>query len=156
MIRNMVNNQQPVPDPKKCRTMYLGKTLNFSSCVTENPNGCEYTLRFASCTLCYHPERRSFEKTPALMPLYEAILRISSGKNSPAPIHQTVSNQRPVPVPEKCRTMYLGPSLDLSKCLVQNHNGCEFAVRFGSGVYCHHHDRRRVEKANPLDLTSSR
>jgi hypothetical protein len=41
--------------------------------------------------------------------------------------------------------MYLGPALDLSKCLVENPNGCEFAVRFGSGVYCHHHDRRMVE-----------
>jgi hypothetical protein len=40
----------------------------------------------------------------------------------------------------------MGPSLDLSKCLVENPNGCVYAVHFGSGVYCHHADRRSFEK----------
>jgi hypothetical protein len=146
MTDETVSNQRPVPDPKKCRTMYLGQTLAFSSCLAENPNGCEYALRFASCVFCCHPERRRFEKTPALLSLDETILHIGFCNNSSTPINDTVSHQQPVPHREKCRTMYLGPSLDLSKCLVKNRNGCEFAVRFGAGVYCHHHDRRRVER----------
>lgn len=63
--------------------------------------------------------------------------------------NDTVSNQRTVPDPEKCRTRYLGQTLDLSKCLVENPGGCEYAARFGSGAYCHHHDRRSFEKASP-------
>lgn len=60
----------------------------------------------------------------------------------------TVSNQRSLPDPEACRTRYRGQSLDLSKCLVENPAGCEFALRFGSGVSCYHPDRRRFEKTN--------
>ena len=63
MTDNTVSNQQRFPDPEKCRTMHLGQTLGFSSCLTENPDGCEYTLRFATCVFCRHPDRRSFEKT---------------------------------------------------------------------------------------------
>ncbi len=59
-----------------------------------------------------------------------------------------ISNQRSVPDPEKCRTRYLGQILDLSDCLVKNPEGCEFAVRFGTGVYCFHHDRRTFEKTD--------
>ena len=58
----------------------------------------------------------------------------------------TVSIQRRLPDPEICRTRHLGQTLDLSKCLVENPNSCVYAVRYGSGVYCHHHDRRSFEK----------
>ena len=64
--------------------------------------------------------------------------------------NDTVSNQRRLPDPEICRTRHLGPSLDLSKCLVENSNGCVYAVRYGSGVYCHHHDRRGFERKDRL------
>lgn len=147
MTDDTVSYQSPAPDIKRCRTMYLGKTLNFSSCLAENPNGCEYTLRFASCVFCCHPKRRGFEKAPAAMPLHEAILHIGFCNNSSTPIGSTVNNQRRLPAPEKCRTRYMGPSLDLSRCLVENPGGCEFAVRYGSDVYCHHRDRRRVENS---------
>jgi hypothetical protein len=60
----------------------------------------------------------------------------------------TVSNQRRLPDPKKCRTMYLGQALDLSECLVENPDGCEFAVSFGFGVYCYHSDRRSFEKTD--------
>jgi len=145
MTDETVSSQLPVPDPKKCRTTYLGQTLAFSSCLTENSNGCEFALRFASCVFCCHPERRRFEKTRAHLSLHESILHIGFCSNSSSPINAAVSHQPPVPSREECRTMYLGPALDLSKCLVKNRNGCEFAVRFGSGVYCQHHDRRLVE-----------
>jgi hypothetical protein len=62
----------------------------------------------------------------------------------------TVSNQRRLPDPEICRTRYLGQPLDFSKCLVKDPNGCEYAVRYGSGIYCHHADRRSFEKTPGL------
>src|ERR1035437_7491221 len=60
----------------------------------------------------------------------------------------TVSNQRRLPDPEKCRTTYLGQALDLSECLMENPDDCEFAVSFGFGVYCYHSDQRRFEKTD--------
>jgi hypothetical protein len=61
----------------------------------------------------------------------------------------TVSDRRPVPDPEKCRTRYLGQTFPFSDCLVERLNGCEYGVRFGSGVFCYHPDRRRFEKPEP-------
>lgn len=58
----------------------------------------------------------------------------------------TVSNQRRLPDPEVCRTEYLGRSLVLSKCLVENPDLCRSALDFGFGVYCSHPDRRSFEK----------
>jgi hypothetical protein len=80
MTDNMVNDQKPVPDPKSCWTVYMGKTLNFSTCQTGAPNGCEYALRFASCVFCSHPDRRSFERTLTGRQLSAPIL-----STSPAP-----------------------------------------------------------------------
>src|SRR5208283_182384 len=46
--------------------------------------------------------------------------------------HNTVSNQRSLPDTEICRTTYIAPA-DVSQCLVENPDACEFAIRFGSG-----------------------
>ena len=62
MTNDTPSNQRPLPDPEICRAMYLGQTLEFSSCLMDNATGCEYAMRFASCVFCYHPERRRFEK----------------------------------------------------------------------------------------------
>jgi len=149
MIGETASIQWPVPDPRKCRTMHLGQTLAFSSCVTEDPTGCAYALRFASCVFCCHPERRRFEKTPAHLSLHESILHIGFCGISSTRIDNTASHQPPVPHRGKCRTMYLGPALDLSKCLVENPDLCRSALDFGFGVYCSHPDRRSFEKAGP-------
>jgi hypothetical protein len=62
MTDNTVGNQRPLADPEKCRTRYLGQSLDFSDCLVETPDGCKYALRFGSGVLCRHPNRRSFEK----------------------------------------------------------------------------------------------
>ena len=61
----------------------------------------------------------------------------------------TVSKQRSLPDPEICRTSYRGQALDISYCLVENPESCEYAVCFGSSVFCRHPDRRKFEKADP-------
>ncbi|MGD1020001.1 MAG: hypothetical protein ABSA12_11880 [Verrucomicrobiia bacterium] len=61
----------------------------------------------------------------------------------------TVSDRQRLPDPEKCRTKRLEGFLHLSKCLVENPTGCEYALRFDSGDYCYHPDRHRFEKAGP-------
>ena len=63
MIDDTVSNETRVPDPEKCRTRYVGLFLNFSDCLAENPEGCEFAVRFGLGVLCYHPDRRRFEKT---------------------------------------------------------------------------------------------
>ena len=62
MTDDTVSKQRHLPDPEICRTRYLGETLDFSDCLVENPEACEYALRFGSGILCRHPDRRSFEK----------------------------------------------------------------------------------------------
>jgi hypothetical protein len=59
----------------------------------------------------------------------------------------TVSIQRPVPDRERCRTRYRGQSLDISYCLMEAPDGCEYAANFGSSAICLHPDRRSFEKA---------
>lgn len=59
----------------------------------------------------------------------------------------TFSNQRPVPDPEKCRTMYLEQFPELSKCMVKDPDACEFSTRIGSVVYCYHPDRFGFESS---------
>jgi hypothetical protein len=63
MADNTVRDQKGFADLEKCRTRYLGQSLDFSDCLVENPDRCEYALRFGSGVLCRHPDRRSFEKT---------------------------------------------------------------------------------------------
>jgi hypothetical protein len=60
-----------------------------------------------------------------------------------------VSNQGHLPDPTICRTRHLGKGLDLSKCLVEDSDGCQFAVRFSSGVICRHPERRNFETTTP-------
>lgn len=60
-----------------------------------------------------------------------------------------VSNHWRLPDPEKCLTRHLGYTLDFSDCLVKNPYGCEYAVHFGSGVFCRHQDRRSFESTDP-------
>jgi hypothetical protein len=66
MIVDTDSNRKRLPDPKKCRTRYLGPSLPFSDCLVENLNGCEYGVRFGFGVICRHPDRRSFEKTDPL------------------------------------------------------------------------------------------
>ena len=61
----------------------------------------------------------------------------------------TFSNHWRLPDPERCLTKHLGYSLDFSDCLVKNPYACEYAVRFGSGVFCNHPERRSFELAAP-------
>jgi len=61
-------------------------------------------------------------------------------------IDTTVSNQRRLPDPGICRTKCLGQPLDLSKCMVENPEGCQYAVAVRSSFLCHHPDRRSFEK----------
>ena len=67
--------------------------------------------------------------------------------------NNTVGDPRCLPDMEVCRTRYVVES-DVSQCLVENPDACEFAIRFGSGVVCRHQARRRFEKPdfpNPLE-----
>lgn len=61
----------------------------------------------------------------------------------------TVNNQRCLPDPEICRTRYLGQTLDFSDCLVENPEGCKYALHFGSRFFCNRPDRRSFEKTGP-------
>jgi hypothetical protein len=63
MTDDTVSNQRRFPDPEKCRTRYLGKSLGFTKCLMENSDACPYAVRFASGVSCYHPDRRSFDRT---------------------------------------------------------------------------------------------
>jgi len=58
----------------------------------------------------------------------------------------TFPNQVRLPDPEICRTRYLGKSLDLWRCTVENSQVCEYAFQFDNGIICHHPDRRSFEK----------
>jgi hypothetical protein len=58
----------------------------------------------------------------------------------------TVSDQRHLPNPERCRTRFLGATLTFSDCLVINPEACKHALRYGFGVFCRHPDRRNFEK----------
>ena len=60
-------------------------------------------------------------------------------------INNTVSNQRPVPDPKRCRTRNVGGYLAFTYCLVEPPNRCEFAARFGDDVLCRHPDPCRFE-----------
>ena len=59
---NTASSQRPLPDPEKCRTRYLGKLLGLTECLVENPDSCEFAVRFSSGVSCFHPERRSFDR----------------------------------------------------------------------------------------------
>jgi len=63
MIDNTASEQRRLPDPRICRTRYLGKSLGFTDCLVDNPDGCEYALRLASGVICRHPDRREFDET---------------------------------------------------------------------------------------------
>ncbi len=60
-----------------------------------------------------------------------------------------VSNQRHLQDPERCLTRHLGETLDFSDCLVKGPYACEYSVRYTSGVYCRHPDRRSFEATDP-------
>jgi len=45
----------------------LGQTFCFSDFLVENPDACEYAVRFDFGVFCCHPDRRSFEKTDPIM-----------------------------------------------------------------------------------------
>ena len=62
MTDETFSNQRRLPDPKICRTRYLGQSLDSSDCLTENPETCQHALRFGSGTLCRHPDHRTFAK----------------------------------------------------------------------------------------------
>ena len=57
----------------------------------------------------------------------------------------TVSNQSRLPDTGICRTRHLEHSLEFSVCLVKDPYDCEHVRRVGSGIFCHHPDRRSFE-----------
>jgi hypothetical protein len=61
MTDAMVSNRRRLPNPKVCRTRYLGKDFDLSQCMVKNPNACRYAIPLSG-VLCRHPDRRSFEK----------------------------------------------------------------------------------------------
>jgi hypothetical protein len=58
-----VSNQRRLPDPKVCRTKYLGQALDFSKCLVGNPEACKYAVSFSGGVICNHPYHRWFDKT---------------------------------------------------------------------------------------------
>jgi hypothetical protein len=63
------SNPRRLPDPKICRTRYLGDYLPFSDCLVKDPNDCQHALRAGFSFLCNHPNRRRFEKAGPSMPI---------------------------------------------------------------------------------------
>ena len=61
----------------------------------------------------------------------------------------SAGDKRSLPDPGICHTRYLGKTLDLSDCLVTNPDGCVYALRYGSSIFCRHPDRRSFEKTDP-------
>jgi hypothetical protein len=57
------SNQRQLPDPEICRTVYFGQSLGFTDCLVEDPDLCKFAVRFGPGISCYHPDRRSFDKT---------------------------------------------------------------------------------------------
>ena len=87
MIENAASVQKRFPDPDRCRTKYLGQTLPFSDCLVEDPDGCEYALRFPHCVSCNHPDRRKFE--PPRKPIQaflQTVLRLGRVRTPRNPI----------------------------------------------------------------------
>jgi hypothetical protein len=65
MTDDTVSNQRRLPDPKVCQTRFLGETLGFTKCLVEDPDNCEFAVRFSSGVSCFHPDRRTFDRTRA-------------------------------------------------------------------------------------------
>jgi hypothetical protein len=64
MNDEILSNQGPLPNLKRCLTKYLGQTHDLSKCLVEDSEGCVYAVvRFSSGVICRHPDRRSFEAT---------------------------------------------------------------------------------------------
>jgi hypothetical protein len=60
-------------------------------------------------------------------------------------IDETVSSQKGLPDPKRCRTRYRIYTLGFTHCLVENPDACEYTERSASGVYCDHPDRRKFD-----------
>ena len=65
MTHNTVSDQRRLPDAEVCRTRYVVPSA-VSQCLVENPDACQYAIRFGSGVICRHPARRSFEKPDPL------------------------------------------------------------------------------------------
>jgi hypothetical protein len=76
ITNDTVSSQRRLPDLVTCRTRYLGQTVDFSACLMENRDGCEYAQRLADCVYCHHPDRRSSTTDKDLMVLF--LLRSTS------------------------------------------------------------------------------
>jgi hypothetical protein len=65
MNTNTVSNLRRLPDPEVCRIRCLEQVPDLSKCLVEDPDGCEFAVRFGSgdAVLCVHPDRLGFEKT---------------------------------------------------------------------------------------------
>ncbi len=63
MTDDAANNPRRPPDPAVCRIKFGGGYLAFSYCLVEKPDCCKYAVRLGSIIFCFHPDRRSFEKT---------------------------------------------------------------------------------------------
>ena len=63
MTDGTVSNQRRLPNPKICRTRYLGQALDFSKCLVGNLEACKYAVSFSGGVICSHPHCRWFENT---------------------------------------------------------------------------------------------
>jgi len=52
---------KPLPDSSICRTRHIG-IREFSQCLVNCPLRCPHAVSFGDKFLCFHPNRRSFEK----------------------------------------------------------------------------------------------
>jgi len=52
---------KPLPDSSICRTKHIG-IKEFSECLVARAHQCSHGLSFGGMFLCFHPNRRFFEK----------------------------------------------------------------------------------------------
>jgi hypothetical protein len=60
MTNDAVSNQRRRPDTEICRTTYVAQS-DLLQCLVEDPDACEFAIRFDSGVICRHPDRRDFE-----------------------------------------------------------------------------------------------
>jgi CheY-like chemotaxis protein len=83
-----------LPDPKICRTRYLGRRLNLSECLVSCPDDCPYVSQYKQSSFCLHIDRRTFERreAPSDLQLIDQECLLPS-----EPIQPTTANSRVVP-----------------------------------------------------------
>jgi hypothetical protein len=63
MSGKKITHHPRLPDPKRCRTMYLEQFPELSKCLVADPDECEFAARIGSGVYCHHPHRFKFENS---------------------------------------------------------------------------------------------